>query len=663
MLNLTVKDKRKTLLFGSLDGGLGPKRYNGIGNLFSYHRAFKAFSVLSANNVGITRLEQSDDNVVGSSWVGASAGIQAFRQTARPFTRFLNTSLENLNNERVGTLNLAVSPRKTLKMSTNWTTFRDAVSSAQVQAYRSLGEKPFAYAQTDKLNQHPTLWQGQLQASYDWSEKTVLIYKGLAEGRTIRLDQQTLLTTANATQSIGQLANYERQEMKHLLELTHKLNANNAIVATLQTGTARLNEPLILQPAPLLPVALWGDSLRKARLLSQQTTQQNKWLAGQISWFYGTKKQKFEQHLGYSQTHYVATLLTDALVTGGTGIPEMPQSDRLQVNRNELYLRSKGTWTGGRFDLTGLLQASQWLAAIDRETSLRLVGQSNLSATYRAGNKSRFVVDYGAQNTPVQNRYLLDKYVLTDFRTAQVGTRQFLVDTRRQLSLSYLFTDLLLRKMTLFATVFTSRSNNFWTLADYLLLPEYTTVRLMNTPGISTNGANLLLEKLVYPLSGNIRMDVRLLQTEFSQNLNGQPQTTRSYIPVVTAKYVSVFSSPFNMELAGTYRYVNQVVNQQDWQIYQSFSRATGSTRLVYRTETIQVSTTADCQFINGNRYYFLKASVTNKFTSTLSGRLEGTNLFNQTTIRQISITPTLYGENNYLILPRMVLAYLQYSF
>ncbi len=217
--------------------------------------------------------------------------------------------------------------------------------------------------------------------------------------------------------------------------------------------------------------------------------------------------------------------------------------------------------------------------------------------------------------------------------------------------------------MTLFVTAFTVRSNTLWNFADLRFTPDFSVSGLINTPNVRTNGLSSTLEKLVYPLSGNIRLIASFTQAEARQIVNGQERSTQNLTPTVTAKYISVFESPFNMEVGGTYRQTRLTARQTDQSFRQAFTAFNGYTTLFYRLKKTQATATGELSRIQQNNYFFLKASVTHQLAPKLTLRVEGQNLLNQTQFRQVSITPTVYSEGLYPLLPRMTMLYAQFSF
>ena len=658
VLNLTVKDSRKRLVFGSLDVGAGPQRYNGTGNLFSYSKAVKAYAVLSANNTGVRRLDLTDANatVLTDDRPAADLLVRPFTQTAQPFPRNLNTPLENLNNERVGTVNAAFNPNKKLKITANLSLLQDRVQAGRFRSYQLIGNAPLSYQQADTLRQTPALAHLRVQADYDISPKTGLLYRGSIGQKTIDLAQTTQFSTADEVARFPQQFNNRLNDSRHVLELTHKLNATNALVLSAQATRTQLIERYDARLNPALANELFSDSLANGNPFTQTLAQTNQLYSGQLRWLYGTKTRKFEQQVGYQYNRFGADLSQQ-------NGPVPLGSDALNLTRQTLYSRTAGKLLWPTFELSGYAQVNRVRSQIDGQGASRNPVQANLSVLYKLGKLSRLILAYDHQASVVSNSYLINQAVVTDFRSAERGRAGLLYDDRDQLSLSYLFTDMALRRMTFFVTAFTVRSNSLWNFADLRFTPDYSVINLINTPNVHTNGLSSTLEKLVYPLSGNIRLITSVTQAEARQIVNGQERSTLNLMPTITAKYISVFESPFNMEVVGTWRQTQLTAQQADQTFRQTFAAFIGYTTLFYRKKTTQAGLTAELSRIQQNNYCFLKANVNHQFTPKLSVRLEAQNLLNQTRYRQVSITPTVYSEGVYPLLPRMTLLYVQWSF
>ncbi len=658
VLNLSVKNDRKSLLFGMIDVAAGPQRYNGVGNLFSYSKWVKAFAVLSGNNTGVRRLDLTDASatVLTDERPAADGLIRPFTQTAQPFPRNLNSPLENLNNEQIGTINVAANPNKALKIIANLSLLRDDVQAGRSQSYQLIGDVPIAYQQADTLRQQPMLAHLKLQINYDLSNRTSLLYRGVVGKKTVDLQQTTMFSTQGQSERFPQQFTNRLTDYWQFLELTRKINDRQALVVSGQFTRTHLSEQYASRLNPLLWSAVFRDSLTDGRAFMQHIGQTNQLAAVQARWLYGTKTRKFEQQIGFQQNTFEGLVEQQDTAIHVTTQP-------LRLDRQTLYSRTSGKLIWPDVELSGYIQFGRVWALLNSQPENRSTLQANLTASYKVGRLSRLVLGYDHQATPVVNTYLISTPIATDFRSAQQGVQGLLFDVRNQLSLSYLFTDIAYRKMTLLTSLFAMRSTSLWNLADLNFTPDYTLSRLINTPNVYTLGGIITLEKLIYPLSGNIRLLVNVLSNQGIQQVNGTSRMINTFMPTVTVKYISAFNSPFNVDMGLTYSHTALSVTQDNQLFRQQFTTWNGYAQMQFRKKAYQINATVEGNRIQQNNYLLLKANAICVLTSRLSLKLDGMNLLNQTVYQQIAITPTTYSVGRFPLLPRIVLAGVRYSF
>ncbi len=658
VLNLTVKDNRKSLLFGTVDAAGGPDRYSGIANVFSYSKAIKVFAVLSGNNTGMRQLDLSDAtaSVLTDERPRADLLIKPFAHTAQPLPRNLNSPLENINNEQVGTFNIAANPSKSLKITANLSLLHDRVQAGRSQAYQLIGDTPVSYSQADTVRQVPSLAHLKVQINYDFSPRMSLLYRGTVGTKRIDLQQTTQFSTANLAAQFPQQFTNRLTDYWQLVEITRKQTDRQAFVLSGQVSRTHLDEQYAARLNPSLWSAVFRDSLTDGRAFKQQALQTNQLLSVQARWLYGTKTHKFEQQVGYQQNTFEANVDQQNATTQLINQP-------LHLLRQTIYSRTSGRLIWPTVELGAYAQVGYAWATLNGQSDSRNPVQANLNASFRLGQLSRLAFGIEHQASLVANTLLINSIVITDFRSAQQGVQGLLFDERNQLSLSYIFTDISYRKMTLVASAFATRANNYWNLADISFTSDYTVARLLNTPTVSTIGGVCTLEKLVYPLSGNIKLLVNVASVEGLQIVNGASRAINTFVPAVTMEYISAFKGSFYVDLSATYRHTALSVMQNGQVFQQYFTTWNGYSQFLFRKKSYQLSMTVEGNRIRQNNYLFLKANANFIVTPRLSLKLDGMNLLNQTTYQQIAISPTTYSVGLFPLLPRMILAGVRYNF
>lgn len=653
ILNLTVKEEMKTLFLGTVDIGLGIQRHNVLSSLFSYHKKFKAFSVISSNNVGINKIELTNENFSINSFDESPAiqqKITPFLATERPFARYLNSPLENINNEKIASFNLATNLIKDLKITTNLTYYKDNLNFQNNRYSKFLGNSPFSYQQNDTLRQNPSFLKIGMNITYNWSKNVALSYKVISSAKNINANQNTSFFNDNERTQITPSSNIDLGNFAQYFDLTYKLNNTNALNLSFQHKYGQNKDFLSTTLNPLLAFKLANNDT-----INQTITQQNKVYSGQLKWLFGNKRWKLEQHIGFLSGE------VDNF-NGSIGLTKRNEGS-FELSQKVSYYRSIALLKWKSFEISGKLELDYLQTTLNNTVDEKYALQSKFVLSYRLDDLNKFILSYNRSTSPISNHYLFNNYLVSDFRTSQKGNRNdgLLFDEQKQLSFNYIFSDVLDKKMTFSSNFFIVQYDKYWGMSNYEIQPQFTTSTLINTPNVYTLGINLFFEKLIFPLSGNIKIDIRFLQNRFEQIINENAQISNSYSPIVSIKHITALNSPFNFEIGGTYKYTALKFSQN--QLIQSFTNSSAFLNANYRNKKYFLSISVENNWVNSNGYFFLKASANYKFSDKMTVSIEGVNLLNKTSFQMIDITPSNYSETIYSLIPSYSLFHLKYSF
>jgi hypothetical protein len=647
VLNLTVKEEKKSLLFGNTDVGIGPRRFTGNGSHFSYQKKIKLFSILSTNNIGLQKIDvvNNQSQILTNRPVTTEQRIRMFSQTNEPFIRPLNSQLENINNEKIGALNFAISPIKPFKIFGNLMFSNDSRRQERSQFSQSLADSSIRYSQYDTLHQKPSLFQARVQASYDISKRTNVLLKGTFTENEIRLQQGTFFVGPEATLNIPQQFYNQTQEWQQVIDFTHKLTKSTAFISSIYFSNVHQNENVVAPLTLSLRNEIYPGSPSTDVSISQNILQINRLLTGRIGWVYGDDKRKFEQHFGYSNSGFNASLTQS--ITG---------NDAVKLSRNSFYTRSAINLVFNKLDVSGNIQLDAMNSKITNEQQFKPILQSKITSSYKLNKLNQLSLSYSKSINPVSNTSIINSYVVNDYRSAQQGKFNLMYDDQYQISFNYSYIDLQRRNMTWIVSLFTTHFNNLWNFADYTQATQYAVSRLINTPGVNIRGLNITGEKLIYPLLGNIKLDFKVTQNNLSQFVNNEKQVVKMLQPSATVRYVSVFEMPFNTEIGVNYRFFNFSIFQNSTETTQSYSTIIPYTKLVYNKEKCQVNVVAENYRIQQSNAFILRASVNYRLNEKINIGLEGLNLLDQRSFKQVSLDPILYSSSSINLLNRMIL-------
>lgn len=651
VLNLKVKEEKKSLLFGNIDVGVGPKRHDGAGSLFSYQKKVKIYSILSANNVGLNRLDpvSTQGMKINRKFSSVDQKLQGFTPMRNdPFIRVLNSPLENINNERIAALNFVYNPKKKFKVTTNVVMSSDIKNQLRVESFKSLTDPSIFYYQYDTLKQQPNLLQGRLECAYDLSDNSNVIFRSTFASNEIPLSQNTLLVTLNDTTLVPQYFNNGTREWQHSIDFIRKLTKRSAFVSSLSINGFQIREKLDLELNQSLKDEIFPTPQSSGSTLSQTAIQHNRYLSGQIGWLYGTTRKKFEFYLGYSDSDFTGDI--------SQSDPTPHEDLSFTMRRGIFFTRSDATLSWKGLSASGNVQVNATNNRLNELKQDKTLFQTGLTLNYTLNKFNQISLAYSKSMNPVSNTYLINQFVVNSYRTAQNGNFNFMFDGQDQISFSYLFTDLQRTNLNLIASIFTVRLNDFWNLADYTQTSEYTLTRVINTTSTRMSGINITAEKLIYPLSGNVKLDFKVSHNELSQVVNSIQQKSKLWQYSTVIKYVSAFDFPINTEVGTNYNSSHLAVVSNSDHVLSLYSTINHYVKVIYSTPQMNINMIAENYRIQQNSTFLLKAKMHYKVNEKLTLGLEGYNLLDQKVFNQISASPTLYTQSYIGLLNRMIL-------
>ena len=655
VLNLTVKDQFKTLLFGSADLAVSPRYTDAQGTLYSYHRRYKAFSALSGNNVGVQRT-QPLPITAPVDYPAPDLAITRLVEPGFVGNRSLNSPLENFNNERTVLAGLSVEPLRKLKLTANLALSRDLVRVMRSTETQFLIDQPIFFGQADTLRHQPqqASWQGK--AVYEASSLVNWTYKGRWQQNHIANQQATFFTQIGTRSFFPQQAVMASNLHNHLLEFTYQYKPGTVVQAAVQYAKHHIFETLNTRLQPRLSALLDGLSDSITELTNQQLNQQEQTMTGYVAWLQRLKNRKLDLRIGYDQTRFLADLGQRA---AGDTLRSFQWNSVVQRG----YVRAQVRQTGGKLELTATAELALLLARINQKQEQRAVGQTNVSLTYRASDLGRLIVAADQQTRLMSNSSTINQLFLTSYQTAQAGRDELMLNRQFTLTGGYVYSDPITRKMTLQGVVTYARFSTFWGLADFLLAPEYSVLRLIDTPGLQTMAVTLTAEKLIYALAGNTRIDIRLFQNQADQVINGTARLNQSQTATASIRHITALDRPLNIEFSGAYRRTIVAFETNGQKQIQSVDVGSLTSRLIYKRKQFQASLTGETTWFGSNWFVFVKANSTYKISPKLSLGIDAANLLNENQFRLPTLTPISRMDQVYPLRERFLMLYGRFNF
>ncbi len=304
VINITLKENRKNLLFGNAIVGLGNDwRTNNSVNLFSFNKKFKSLTFGNFNTIG----NKSDaDRMVSNGFSDESITSQQQSLVNDNNTELINigrTPSVNIGSQsvrfnRAGMLSshFIVRPveRLQLKGSVSFANDNLQVFTDNEYLYR-LSDSTFNLSESNKWRHRPEVWQTHLDAGFDLSEKATIRYKTDVQWTQIK-DIST--TVANTNTLDNQLIN-KNLSWYNALDYTRRLSEQKAFLFNAVYTQQQANQSYQLDQSQnrLLPFNL-KDTFRS---LQQILDKPMRFTAVNGQFLFSKKQQKVALTIGIVQ--------------------------------------------------------------------------------------------------------------------------------------------------------------------------------------------------------------------------------------------------------------------------------------------------------------------------------------------------------------------------
>jgi hypothetical protein len=657
ILNLRVNDDRKRLLFGHAGIALGPRAHSLSTNVFSYHQAFKNFSTVTSNNIGIRQAEPLAQNI--SSPFGQDVAALFTVETVLPmqgyFSRNLRATYENINREQNASFNAVVTPGNRFKLVYNGFFQSDHNRALQNTTTSLLQSPPTTYHEMTQLSQKPNQTTHYLQADWDIADNTGIQVRGFLGNGKLPLWQSIIFRVASQQESFSQLFKNHHNTTNINFDLTHKINEKNAFVFSLSNARRHVKEELVTQ--------LGTDVVEK--LIYDPVVSGNS---------------PFEQVINHQKTVYrveakwlrampYLTMENSVSVTDQTYELDVEQSYPLSDNNSKLSIhRQLGSftnqlkWSKKSFKLGLVQQLDGQNVSLSSEKEIYWRWQGRASASLTTGAYSNLTLLYDYSSQPLLNYLSFAETLVIDFRSLQRGQNKIVLNNQSQVSFSYTFSDIFSRKLSYSLTLFSLHNPTQWNLMAFELQPRLSYASLLRTSQNAAQGIVMKTEKLVYPLRGSILINLNAFLSTYESLINGERRISRSVTNSVRYRYSSVFESNFNLEVGGYFQSTRFEVKNRP-ELLNSFPMSNHSITLRYHAQKLTGKVLAENFSINRNSYLFINARADYDLKKRISLRIEVKNLLNIRSYRQVELTQTAFVQDQYSLLGRLALGGLSFSF
>ena len=673
VINITLKENRKKLLFGNAVVGLGnDERTNNSLNLFGFYKKLKTISFGNFNTIGqiSTADRMSSDEFADETEADNQHSLLKSRNSmildiGRTPSVSLNSQSVLFNRAALASTHFTLKPTESLRFKGALTFSNDRSRSYINNDYSYLlSDSLFLLSESNYSERKPTVFEGHFDAEIDVSSKSLLHYKGDVRKSFSNNIAQTL---ANQNNIYNQLSN-DNLATSNTLDFTYRLADNQAIMLNSvfilndNTQLYKLNQT---QPRRTPSVFLPSDSL----IQSIQKPMTYFALNGQ--WLFVKNTFKVSSYVGYVQrSENLGSQLSAFYQNTPLVLGDNVKNDALiQQNNTYIGLNIKEEW----FGIQWFSDISSGYYQTNVENKLNKNGYYALPTIgfkKKMNEKHTLFGTYTYNYALPQTVNLTNGYILTDYRSLERGSALFIAANSHTGILNYAygnFDDEFLAHINIIHTTNNGGyRSNLGIDSDFNLSTKVVNIFANRNTFLSSS-----LERYMPKLYMRIKVRPSVSLSNYFNTLNGtdirETQMVNSKLDISVR---SAYLKWFNFHLGTTLNQsnvqttvkgqVNTIKNKSIGSFLDFYLRINNRFNGKIENEVFYVKQPNN----TGQKYYFVNASANYDIIKTkLSANLSARNLLNTKEFINSYVSDYATQTNRIRLLPRYVLLEINFRF
>ncbi len=671
-INIILKEGRKKLLFGNIIASIGNQnRTNNSLNLFGFYNKFKTVSFGNYNNIGLestadlllnSRFSESNDFTKQHSLLKSLNPSLIDIRRSPPLS--LNSQSVRFNRAAFGSTYFVTRPVETISIKGGLIFSQDRVKSFIENQYRYsfVDSSTFLLTEFNTIEKRPFLLEAHLDIQIDLNKKSTLRYKTDARKAIVDNFASTIANDIN-------INNYLRDKtlaFSNQVDFTYLIKTNQALILDITLTNDHLFQNLVTDqnqqrtiPTISLPLSRFQQEIKKPLL----------YFSTYSKWLLSRSTLQMSAYAGY--TYRKENLLSMLSVQNQNNVPE------LDSFKNQIFYSQTNPYTGLDFRKKWL--AMEWFLDISggyHQSSI--VNKINESAFYSLPTigfkkeikaKHHLFGTYGYNYALPQAVDLSDRFILTDYRSLQQGSRFFIPENSHTLIFNYTngnFEDDFLWYINLLNTVNTGgyRSSieineNFNTLK-----------KVENDLNIQNTVISGSLEKYMPNYYMRIKLRPTFIVGKYPNTLNNMDiRDNNMFDTKVNLSLRSAYIRWFNFHLGTTLaRSIVSTTIAEDNNVIKNKSLGC-FLDFLFRSDRVMAKLENELFYFQQQdetvrKYYFTNASINYTFIKTkLFVSMSGKNLLNTEAFINSFITDFSTQINKTRLLPRYLLIEVNYRF
>ena len=673
VINITLKENRKKLLFGNAVLGYGnDERTNNSLNLFGFYKKLKTISFVNFNTVGTI---STADRMVGSEFGEESEADNqhsllnsrnsAIIDIGRTPSVSLNSQSVRFNRAALASTFWTMRPTDEVSMKASFTFSNDRLQSFVNNEYRYLlRDTTFLLSETNVIERKPTIVEGHFELQADVSPKSLLRYRGDVRKS---FSNNTTQTIANQNNVYNQL-NANVLAHSHTLDFTNRLTETQAL--TINAVFVADNNQQTYQLSQTLPRSTPSVKMPSDALL-QSVERPMTYFALNGQWLYSKNTFKISS---YSGVVYRNENLTSQLSASLKDVPLLVSdtfSNDLTVRQQNYYvgLNVKTDWKSVEWfsDVSGGFYQTNWRENLNQKGFYAL---PTIGFKTKIKEKHNLFGTYAFNFNLPQSVDLMNGFVLNDYRNLTRGSAVFIPANSHTGIVNYNYGEFSDNFIGRLSVIYTANNkgyrSNLGIDADF-----NTSNKVENTFTNQTAILSASVEQYLPTLYVRLKIRPSVSLGNYPNTLNGSDiRETKTANSSVDVSLRSAFLKWFNFHVGATLSQsnvnttlndvTNSVKNQSIGSFVDFYLRINKRLNGKIENEVFYVQQANNLP----QKYYFINASASYDIIQTrLSAHLTFRNALNTQEFVNVFATDFSTQLNQIRLLPRYILLEINFRF
>jgi CarboxypepD_reg-like domain len=673
VINITLKENRKKLLFGNVLGGIGnDERTNNSLNLFGFYKKLKTVSFGNFNTIGQI---STADRMLGTDFKEdtESENLRSLLKSrnntiidiGRTPSVSLNSQSVRFNKAALGSTHFVVWPTESISLKGALTFSHDRVKSFINNDFVFLlKDSIFKLSEKNNIIRQPTVWEGHLDAQFDLNSKSLLRYKG-----DFRKSFSTNTSTTQANNNLlDNKLNNNGLSFSNTLDFTHRINDYHALtfnVTAIQDDNSQILYLSQNQPRITPSVSKPFDAL------SQRIETPLQYYAATAQWLFARNTLKLSHYLGaVLRNEDLNTALMSSYLNNATILPDSFRN-KLNLSQKNYYIgiNVKEEWLGFQFfsDISGGFHSNNISARVNQSSfyALPTIG-------FKRGIKEKhnFFGTYAYNYALPQSVDLSNGFILTDYRSMNIGSQFFIPQYSHTAIFNYKYGNFADEFLWHFNILHTSNSkgyrSNFNINADFNISDKVENNFTNKNTIISGS-----IEKYMSKFYMRLKIRPSIVLGNYPNTLNGSDiRNTNAINSQFDISLRSAYLKWFNFHIGSTLNQSNittqlgdaksEVKNHSIGSFVDFYLKFNSKINAKIENEVFYFKQ----QNANSQKYYFVNANLSYDIIKTkLSASLSAKNILNTNEFINSYVSDFSTQINRIQLLPRYVLLELNYRF